>query len=563
MTNPQERFVKPGFEGRTPRTPDDFAKVWKESKHRALLVESIQAHSKEHPFEGQSHQRFVEAHRGDKSKHQREHSPYLLSYWGQIKLTLWRCWILLKGDPSVTATMLTVNIIEALVVASVFYNLSGDASSLYRRGLAVFYVVLLNAFACILEIFTLYSKRSIVEKHARYSFYHPSTEALSSFIMDLPYKFVNSACVNLTIYFMANLRRDPGHFFFFYLVSFLLVICMSLMFRFIGSVSKSIAQALAPTSILLLALVLYSGFAIPIQYMLSWIGWFRWINPIFYGLESAYINEFGGRDFPCSLYTPTGPTYESSSGETRVCNSVGSVAGEEVVNGQTYVEAQYQLDFSNKWRNVGVLIAFSLLFLLMHLLASEYITSARSKGEVLLFKRSGIKKRQAASHDDVESGSGEVHKPQQTDADEAEAVQNIEKQTSVFSWKDVCYDIKIKGEPRRILDRVDGWVKPGTLTALMGVSGAGKTTLLDTLASRITMVSKTNPSLQLISRADFLGCHYRRNARERQSPRPILPTQNRLCATTRLAFAHIDRPRSTQLQCPPSPACALHQAAEA
>jgi len=77
----------------------------------------------------------------------------------------------------------------------------------------------------------------------------------------------------------------------------------------------------------------------------------------------------------------------------------------------------------------------------------------------------------------------------------------IQKQTAVFSWKDVVYDIKIKKEPRRILDHVDGWVKPGTLTALMvghvahfhdladrqGVSGAGKTTLLDVLATRVTM----------------------------------------------------------------------------
>ncbi len=48
----------------------------------------------------------------------------------------------------------------------------------------------------------------------------------------------------------------------------------------------------------------------------------------------------------------------------------------------------------------------------------------------------------------------------------------------------MCFDVKIKSETRRILDHVDGWVKPGTLTALMGVSGAGKTTLLDCLADR-------------------------------------------------------------------------------
>lgn len=51
----------------------------------------------------------------------------------------------------------------------------------------------------------------------------------------------------------------------------------------------------------------------------------------------------------------------------------------------------------------------------------------------------------------------------------------------------MCYDIKIKSETRRILDHVDGWVKPGTLTALMGMSGAGKTTLLDCLADCTSM----------------------------------------------------------------------------
>ena len=43
----------------------------------------------------------------------------------------------------------------------------------------------------------------------------------------------------------------------------------------------------------------------------------------------------------------------------------------------------------------------------------------------------------------------------------------LHKQTSIFQWKDICYDIKIKKEERRILNHVDGWVKPGTLTALM------------------------------------------------------------------------------------------------
>lgn len=93
---------------------------------------------------------------------------------------------------------------------------------------------------------------------------------------------------------------------------------------------------------------------------------------------------------------------------------------------------------------------------------------------------------------DEEAGD---QRTQQLEKLHTQASRIIERQTAVFHWQDICYDIKIKGEARRILDHVDGWVKPGTLTALMGVSGAGKTTLLDVLATRTTMGVITGEAL--------------------------------------------------------------------
>lgn len=93
---------------------------------------------------------------------------------------------------------------------------------------------------------------------------------------------------------------------------------------------------------------------------------------------------------------------------------------------------------------------------------------------------------------DSEADSSSMH-PIESNMDEEQArkqnekVQKLARQTDIFSWKDVQYTVPVKGGTRLLLDNVSGWVKPGTLTALMGASGAGKTTLLNVLAERVDM----------------------------------------------------------------------------
>lgn len=53
LTNPSERVVQPGFEDRVPRTPDEFAEVWKSSESRANLLREIEAFEQEYPTNGQ------------------------------------------------------------------------------------------------------------------------------------------------------------------------------------------------------------------------------------------------------------------------------------------------------------------------------------------------------------------------------------------------------------------------------------------------------------------------------------------------------------------------------
>ncbi|KAK6360775.1 hypothetical protein TWF730_006897 [Orbilia blumenaviensis] len=487
MTSPTERLVRKGFETTAPRTSDDFVKRWRQSGEYQKLIQEIDDYHDEHRFNGEHLQRFTGSRKAEKSNNQRENSPYTLSYISQVRLCNWREIQKLKNDPSIPIAMLVTNIFEALIIASLFVNLPQTTASLYPRGVVLFMMILLNAFSSLIEIISLYAKRAIVEKHNRYALYHPSAEALSSFVMDLPYKITNGLITNIILYFITGLRREAGPFFFFFLVSFTMTLAISTFFRFFASVTKTVDQAMAPSSIIIIALVLYTGFAIPVQYMRGWASWIRWVNPISYGFESAMVNEFHGQDYSCSGYIPSGGDYDGVNSEQRTCASKGSLPGLDIVSGTAYIQTTFGFQESHKWRNFGILVVFTVGLMACHLLTSELVSSERSKGEVKVFKRGKLHRaREKRGREDEETGKVAPSRYQEHD-DSTEKMHPEGKQNSIFHWEDVCYEVQIKGESRVILDHVDGWIKPGTLTALMGVSGAGKTTLLDVLASRTTV----------------------------------------------------------------------------
>ncbi|KAF6805269.1 ABC-2 type transporter [Colletotrichum sojae] len=487
MTAPSERVVRPGFEGRVPRTPDEFATCWKNSRESQVLKQEIEQFKIDHPLDGADAEAFRNHKQAVQAKNQRLKSPYILSYGQQVRLCLWRGFKLLKGSPGLTIFALLANSGTALIVSSLFYNLPETTGSFYMRSAVLFVAILANAFASALEILTQYAQRPVVEKHTRYAFYHASAESFSSVLVDMPYKIMNTICYDLIIYFMTNLNREPGNFFFFLITTFLMVLSMSGLFRSIASLSRTLSQAMVPASILILALVIFTGFVIPVDYMLGWCRWINYLDPVAYGFESLMINEFHNREFECSAFVPSPAIegYENVTLANRACSTVGAVPGRSTVSGDAYINSQYKYFNSHKWRNIGILIAFTIALHMVYFIATEYVSAKKSKGEVLVFRR-GVTAPSKSKNDVEASMSGPsaiVEKGGNSSGNQGV----IQASTSVFHWGDVCYDIKIKGEPRRILDHVDGWVKPGTLTALMGVSGAGKTTLLDCLADRVSM----------------------------------------------------------------------------
>lgn len=132
------------------------------------------------------------------------------------------------------------------------------------------------------------------------SFCHPFAEALAGLVSDAPIKLIITICFDLILYFLAGLSPEPSQFFIFFLFTILVRFTMSAMFRTVAAATKTISQALTIAGVLILAIVIYTGYTIPLPYMHPWFKWLNYINPLAYAFEALMVNEFHGREFPCA-----------------------------------------------------------------------------------------------------------------------------------------------------------------------------------------------------------------------------------------------------------------------
>jgi ABC-type multidrug transport system ATPase subunit len=478
ITNPAERIARPGMEGKVPRTAKEFSEYWKKSPEYQLLQKDISKFESEHPPNGDDAKRLLESHAEQQARHTRARSPFLLSIPMQVRLCMRRAYQRMLQDLPTAMAPVVVQIVLSLIIGSIFYNTPDTPSYFFQKGAVMYFAVLMNALLTINEILQLYAQRPVVEKQAGYAFVHPFTEALAGLVVDLPIKVIRISIFTVVLYFMANLRREAGAFFTHYLFLLTAVLAMSGLFRSIGALTKTVGQAMAIAGVIVLCIVVYTGFTLPQPYMHPWLSWIRWINPIYYTFEGLVANEFHGRTFDCSEFIPSYGT-----GTSFICSTVGAVAGRRTVSGDAFIEKNYQYKHSHLWRDYGILIAFFIALNALYLVATEYITDDKSKAEALVFRPGHAPKYLQEGHS-IELGMEEVNK---LELQRTSDTIRLPEQKDILSWKSLNYDIPVKEGTRRLLDNVNGWVKPGSLTALMGVSGAGKTTLLDVLAQRVSI----------------------------------------------------------------------------
>jgi ATP-binding cassette subfamily G (WHITE) protein 2 (SNQ2) len=475
ITDPKGRSPKPGFENKVPRTPEEFEAYWHNSAEFHSLVNEIDEYNAAQSPES-TIERFVALSNFHKMKGQREKSRFTVSYMTQLKHVALRGYQRLMGDKAYTITNVIGTIAQALIIGSLYYDINTNTSGAFSRAGVIFFTLMFNSLSAMAEIPNYFTDRPIVMKQKGYSLYHPSTESIQYTLSNFPFKIVTYIIYGVIVYFLSQLQQQAGKFFFFLLILVFVAFSIAIFFQMLTSWTQQPESALALAGVALIIIFVYSGYIVTLRNMRPWFKWLSYLNPLQFGFESLITNEFHGVEIPCDLLVPSGPGYENITIANQVCAFAGSVSGSPTVSGDAYVGINYDYFWSHAWRNFGIIIAFLVGFATISALGVEILRPVAGGGDILLYKRGHNLKIQK-EEEQIQMDSKTVR----------QVTRLQEGEPDVFSWQNINYTVPVNGGKRQLLKNVQGYVKPGTMTALMGESGAGKTTLLNVLSQRVNV----------------------------------------------------------------------------
>jgi ATP-binding cassette subfamily G (WHITE) protein 2 (SNQ2) len=124
---------------------------------------------------------------------------------------------------------------------------------------------------------------------------------------------------------------------------------------------------------------------------------------------------------------------------------------------------------------------FGIAFVAALLFFTEYNTHLSGETSIMLFKRTKApvvrepKRKPTWLMRRKAFQSREMTEKMRNESGTSSVDVAVPMMSDVFTWRHLEYDVRVgKGETRRLLEDVSGYVAPGKLTALMGESGAGK-----------------------------------------------------------------------------------------
>ena len=219
------------------------------------------------------------------------------AYWLTRRqvLSQWR-------NPTYSSARILVNLIAALLLGFLFFNIPSTLDGAISAIAAIFYAVFTLVIAMQSCVIPVVQERAVFYREAKEGYYHRSSYGLALVFSDLPFNLANGLIFALPFYFIVGLRSGPeyiGYFLLMYVAATWLIPSLGQLFAFI-SPNTEIANGLAGLSVVLSVLLM--GFLVAYDSMPKGWQWANWANAFRYVLQGLCVNELGGRHYTMPVH---------------------------------------------------------------------------------------------------------------------------------------------------------------------------------------------------------------------------------------------------------------------
>ncbi|EGC32253.1 hypothetical protein DICPUDRAFT_155800 [Dictyostelium purpureum] len=403
-------------------------------------------------------------------------SAYSITFTRQLLLNIQRGVKLNFGNLVSLRLRILKNVIMGFILGTLYWKLETNQTDGNNRSSLLFFALLSFVFGGFSSISIFFINRPIFYQQRAWKYYNTFSYFVSMVINDLPLSIIEVLVFSNFLYWMTGLNKTWDRFIYFLLMCFVNDVLSQSMLRMVSSFSpnKNIAAALGPA--LISPFLLMCGFMKKKNDIPGWWIWLYWISPIHYGFEGLLINEHHGLDYHCSENEFYPPSYLPNFNLTYPLGFEGNQVCPIRKGDQILENLGFESEFYFRWVDLAICSGFVILFWIITFFCMKYIQFYEYRKDTSV----KVKDQRVAREMRVNIKSSQAR---------------LKKTNNVpngcyMQWKDLVYEVDGKKDGKkqrlRLLNEINGYVKPGMLLALMGPSGAGKSTLLDVLANRKT-----------------------------------------------------------------------------
>ncbi|KAJ1324848.1 ATP-binding cassette subfamily G (WHITE) member 2 SNQ2 [Microdochium nivale] len=365
--------------GSRPRYGDrDWADIWADSPELANVKDTI-SQLKE--------QRMAAAKQIDPAMQREFASPPA----HQLKMVMKRMNIALWRSPNYLFTRVFNHIAIAILTGLTFLQLDNSRSSLQNKVFVMFQITVLPGLVIPQAEGMFIGKRAIFYREASSKMYSAFTFSITLLFAEMPYSVLCAVLFFLPVYYMPSFQYESaraGYQFLMILITELFAVTLG---QVIASISPSAFMASQFDPFIVITFALFCGVTIPYPQMPGfWKAWLYHLDPFTRLIGGTVTTALDGVPVVCNanelqlFNAPGGSTcgeymepFFSSGGLGYIVNNATSACEycAYKIGNQFYEPLGFHFD--NRWRDLGIFIAFLFSNMLIIILAGRFLNFNR------------------------------------------------------------------------------------------------------------------------------------------------------------------------------------------